>query len=491
MKHAFTSYVTKAQPVAARNLSVPETSQIFLDDNLLMGKFCPVRGICVKGWQRRMSMQLTMKPYVTVGVALVGASVIAVAPIAPRADLHLPAVNLTASIDNPITVFTPVVNAAGDLIRETLQAEFADPFPILRQIFANQEYTVRQLLAAVNGGGAALTELVQGLPAALQAAGAILRTGDVNGAIDSLVASGLNPILNFITGVTVPLQAAFERPFAVGQELVAAAFESGLALTVALAQTFIGIGFPVGTTPVLQNLVNVTESVLQSIGTLNPINVINALQNGVADVLLNAITHISDFMVQTVPYIRGVIVDALKAGQPATATRTAEVTSLPTAAADTVTISVPGVQTPGDGGAPAVTPVGNTEESVGEEPAATEPAAEEPVAEPVGEEPAVQEPVAEEEPASDTDGADEGAADETDTDADDDPKGDLKDDAASGDKGETDTDKTDTDKTDSGKADSDKADSGKADSDKGGSDSKKSESGSGSDSSDSGSRAAA
>ena len=113
------------------------------------------------------------------------------------------------------------------------------------------------------------------------------------------------------------------------------------ALTVALAQTFIGIGFPVGTTPVLQNLVNVTESVLQSIGTLNPINVINALQNGVAGVLLNAITHISDFVVQTVPYIRGVIVDALKAGQPATATRTAEVTSLPTAAADTVTISVP------------------------------------------------------------------------------------------------------------------------------------------------------
>ena len=144
-----TSYVTKAQPVVARNLSDPETSQIILDANLLTGKFCPVRGIRVKGWQRRMSMQLTMKPYVTVGVALVGASVIAVAPIAPRADLHLPAVNLTASIDNPITVFTPVVNAAGDLIRETLQAEFADPFPILRQIFANQEYTVRQLLAAV------------------------------------------------------------------------------------------------------------------------------------------------------------------------------------------------------------------------------------------------------------------------------------------------------------------------------------------------------
>ncbi|QIV82476.1 hypothetical protein [Mycolicibacterium frederiksbergense] len=308
-----------------------------------------------------MSMQLTMKPYVTAGVALAGASVIAVAPIAPRADLHLPSVNLAASIENPITVFTPVVNAAGDLIRETLQAEFADPFPILRQVFANQRYTVSKLLAAINGGGAALTELVQGLPAALQAAGAILRTGDVNGAIDSLVASGLGPILNFITGVTVPLQDALERPFAVGQELVAAAFESGLALTVALAQTFIGIGFPVGTTPVLQNLVTVTESVLKSIGTLNPINVINAVQNGVADVLLNAVTHLSDFMVQTVPYIRGVIVNALKAGQPATAPATASVATAPTADAQTVTITIPGAET--GSAATEVTPVSSGEES--------------------------------------------------------------------------------------------------------------------------------
>ena len=308
-------------------------------------------------------MQLTMKPYVTVGVALVGASVIAVAPIAPRADLHMPAVNLAASIENPITVFTPVVNAAGDLIRETLRAEFADPFPILRQIFANQQYTASKLLAAINGGGAALTELVQGLPAALQAAGAIARTGNINGAIDSLVASGLGPILNFISGVTVPLQEAFERPFAVGQKLVAAAFDSGLALTVALAQTFIGIGFPVGTTPVLQNLVSVTESVLKSIGTLNPINIINAVQNGVADVLLNAITHVSDFMEQTVPYIRTAIVNALKAGQPATATatKTASVATVPTAAAQTFTIAIPGAES--EGAAPVMTPVSTGDES--------------------------------------------------------------------------------------------------------------------------------
>lgn len=450
-----------------------------------MGKFCPVRGICVKGWQRDMSMQLAMKPYVTVGVALVGASVIAVAPIAPRAELHLPAVNLTASIENPITVFTPVVNAAGDLIRETLQAEFADPFPILRQIFANQQYTVQQLLSAVNAGGAAIGELVSGLPAALGAAGAILRTGDINGAIDSLVASGLQPILNFILGVSTPLQAAFERPFVVGQELVGAAFEVGLAVTVALAQTFIGIGFQVGTTPVLQNLVNVTESIVQSIGTLNPINVINAVQNGIADILLNAITHVSDFMTQSVPYIRDVIVNALKAGQPApTVAKTSEVATVPSAAADTLTISVPGVEAPaGSGGAPVVTPVSDTEEPAAEEtvaeeePAAGEPVVEQPVAE---EEPAVEEePAAEGESDSAAEDAAEDAADEADE------KDDTKDDAKS-DKDET-ASEDKSDKDDSQSEKDDKSDQDDSKTDKSESGSKKSDSGS----SDSGSSAAA
>jgi hypothetical protein len=409
-----------------------------------------------------MSMQLTMKPYVTVGVALVGASVIAVAPIAPRTDLHMPAMNLAASIENPITVFKPVVNAAGDVIRQTLQSEFADPFPILRQVFANQRFTVEKLLEAINGGGSAIGQLVAGLPAALQAAGAILRTGDVNGAIDSLVSSGLQPILAFISGVSVPLQEALERPFAVGQKLVAAAFETGLALTVALAQTFIGIGFPVGTTPVLQNLVTVTESVLKSIGTLNPINIINAVQNGVADVLLNAITHVSDFMTQSVPYIRDVIVNALKAGQPVAANTTvalatAAVASAPAVDAPTVTITVPGAES--DGGATAVTPVSVGEDSPAEEPAAVEPAVEATVPEEsVAEEaPVAETPVAETETETETEAS---AETEAETEA-------VADSATDTDpKAETET-KADTTPDNIGgkKSDSDESSSGKKDSD--------------------------
>ena len=97
-----------------------------------------------------MSMQLALRPYVTAGIALVGASVIAVSPIVPsHSEVHLPAVNLTASIDNPFQVFAPVVNAAGNWITSTIQSEITNPFPILQQIATNQITTAAGVLEAV------------------------------------------------------------------------------------------------------------------------------------------------------------------------------------------------------------------------------------------------------------------------------------------------------------------------------------------------------
>ena len=62
--------------------------------NLPMGKFQPLGGPDdrTKGFSTDMSMHLALRPYVTAGIALVGASVIAVAPIAPHPDVPLPTV---------------------------------------------------------------------------------------------------------------------------------------------------------------------------------------------------------------------------------------------------------------------------------------------------------------------------------------------------------------------------------------------------------------
>ena len=62
-------------------------------------------------------MQAGVRPYLTAGVALVGASVIAVTPVAaPPRDIHLPPVHLSAAIENPATVFAPALTAAQTLI---------------------------------------------------------------------------------------------------------------------------------------------------------------------------------------------------------------------------------------------------------------------------------------------------------------------------------------------------------------------------------------
>ena len=300
-------------------------------------------------------MQSAMRPYVTAGVALVGASVIAVTPIAAHPNLpqmHMPQVSLTASsIDNPINVFKPVIEDAGGWLNETVHTVLANPLPILRQIIDNQLYTARQVLDAAKSAGSALGALGAGLPATLKAVGAQLATGDVNGAIDALITAGLQPILNLLSNPWQALQPALERPLKVAQALIPALYDAGLSMLVGVVVSTVGIGFDTGTEPFLKQIVISTQKVLNSLKTLNPINVINAVQHGIADVLQNAVTQAKAFTEGTFPYIGAEILKALRTGLPTTTAATAAVAAVPTAAATTsVTLAVDA-----SGSAPAAT----------------------------------------------------------------------------------------------------------------------------------------
>lgn len=299
-------------------------------------------------------MQSAMRPYVTAGVALVGASVIAVTPIAAHPNLspmHMPQVQLTASIDNPINVFKPVVEDAGAWLNETVHTVLANPLPILRQIIDNQLYTARQVLDAAKSAGSALGQLAAGLPATLKAVGAQLATGDVNGAIDALITAGLQPILNLLSGPWQALEPALERPFKVAQALIPALYDAGLSMLVGVVISTVGIGFDTGTTPFLKQIVTSTQAVLNSLKTLNPVKIINAVQHGIADVLQNAVTQAKSFTEGTFPYIGAAIIKALRAGLPTTTATAAAAAALPTASsATTVTLAVDAT-----GAAPAAT----------------------------------------------------------------------------------------------------------------------------------------
>ena len=120
-----------------------------------------------------------------------------------------------------------------------------------------------------------------------------------------------------ISGIWTPLQTVLERPFQVGQALVPALFEAGLSLTLAAVLSTVGIGFDTGTTPFIQQIVKSTQAVLTAVTTLNPINVLNAIQHGIADVALNFVTQLNAFTTGTLPFVRDMLVRALQAGSPA------------------------------------------------------------------------------------------------------------------------------------------------------------------------------
>lgn len=94
-------------------------------------------------------MHTTLRPFATAGVALVGATAIAITPVAPTTlatDMRVasPAVQLTAAVD-PITPWLEVFNNSevnfANLVNTWLQA----PAPVLQQVIANQIGYLSQL----------------------------------------------------------------------------------------------------------------------------------------------------------------------------------------------------------------------------------------------------------------------------------------------------------------------------------------------------------
>ena len=109
-------------------------------------------------------MGARVKPYITAGVALVGASVIAVTPISaappPEVRTLSSSVQLTAFPDmfeNPVAFYSDVVQTAVANTVSLSQLYLNDPVPIIRAVVANQVVAISDIVAAlVNADGAAL-----------------------------------------------------------------------------------------------------------------------------------------------------------------------------------------------------------------------------------------------------------------------------------------------------------------------------------------------
>ncbi|PRC45256.1 hypothetical protein C6A85_96080, partial [Mycobacterium sp. ITM-2017-0098] len=95
-----------------------------------------------------------MRPYVTAGVALVGAGAIAVTPIAPQpAEVPTAAATVQlAAIPSPLQLYPQVVLQSIANGGALLQQYFADPFPIIRATLENQAAAFADAVTALQLG---------------------------------------------------------------------------------------------------------------------------------------------------------------------------------------------------------------------------------------------------------------------------------------------------------------------------------------------------
>ncbi|MED5815118.1 hypothetical protein VST63_22385 [Mycolicibacterium sp. 050232] len=168
-------------------------------------------------------MQLSLRPYVTAGVAIAGAGVIAVTPITPTPTalaaqtpaIHSSsaAVELTALADaldtsswvDPIGYWGEVLATTQTNLSMIAEALAADPFPVLSQVIENQAGYADTISTALSSGADNLVQFVTGdtasdLPALLAKAQDALNQGDVNGA-----AQQITYILTEITFALAPM----------------------------------------------------------------------------------------------------------------------------------------------------------------------------------------------------------------------------------------------------------------------------------------------
>jgi hypothetical protein len=232
--------------------------------------------------------QPTTRSYLTAGVALVGASVIVVSPMAPMPDIHLPSIRSAeaqlAALANPFDAYAQVFQDTIANLKPIIATAAADPAPILSKILSNQVAAVQALLkllpttaagvaSAATTTGSATPGAVQALltaiqtalsqvstaltttvPPLLQSAVGDFTSANIEGAINNLLLAGLTTVFP-VTGVVAPALDVIAEPL---QNVVNA------------INTHLG---PVGAilSNPLQNVVNVINAVTDG-GVLSPLS---------------------------------------------------------------------------------------------------------------------------------------------------------------------------------------------------------------------------
>lgn len=285
-------------------------------------------------------MRLALRPYVTAGIALVGAGVIAVTPVtAPPPEIHTQAVQLSATaIDNPIDVFTPVVEKVDTLVQQAIQSQLDNPFPVVNGLIGKVSADGQHLGAIATVVGQQVFTVAANFPVAMGKAAQRAATGDFTGAVGEFTPVFTGPMFQILG--QWPLVPAYARQqFVVVGQLVSEAMGVSWSIT---------MGQALRVFTVVNAVAGALDELADAIPAGDPGRAVNAVQHGIANTA-SAVLNIAGGVRVHLDRSRGRIRDILNPPPPAT---DAPVGAAAVAGATTLSL-----------------PVAPTQESAGEAPA--------------------------------------------------------------------------------------------------------------------------
>jgi hypothetical protein len=317
-------------------------------------------------------MRAAVRPYATVGVALVGASVIAVAPAAgPLPDVHIPSLHVSVPVEltqvvDPITAYVDLFQNTFANLTSLAGQVLAAPAPILAQILTNQlGYLTTLATAAQTTVQSLVTYVTTQLPMSLQSAFALIRSGDLqDGLYNIFLAVVVEPVLSVATGLLPAIQTVVETPIENLLAAVQTTFGDFLPLGLGLITPFASLAFE--TAAIAQDLFNAVQA-RDLLGVVNtilaaPALLTNAVLNGaeppgVLDGLLTAPQGFGT--IQVLLNLRAAIAAAITPpvmlSTLAKSTATTAPSALPNLAANAVTVNTAKMLNTGPADPPSAT----------------------------------------------------------------------------------------------------------------------------------------
>ncbi len=222
-------------------------------------------------------MNVAVRPYATAGVALLGASVIAVSPLAPpmpgaqamQRAVSSVGVELSAAV-NPIENWVQVLQTSAANLGALGQQVFDSPAPILSQIVANQIAAFQDLRDRLDSNAGTLKIIFDDIPGALDTATTQLQSGDITGAFETLNSRIVIPLalsaVQAVSDLTRPLVSTVNN------------FAKAVATVPdAVFQVILPMTFPLVST--IDVLVQTTQDVYDGVVASDPGAVLNTLVN--------------------------------------------------------------------------------------------------------------------------------------------------------------------------------------------------------------------